>query len=282
MDGKLAGKVALVTGSRQGLGLVFAKALANAGAEVILTSRDARQAEQAASDISRETSRNCRACALDVLDEKSVEAAAEFIAKATGRLDILVNNAAVGRGSTPLQDASLDEWNLTIGTNLTGTFLCMKHFGRLMIRQRSGKIINLTSLAARAVFDGAATGVGHAALVLHVGSALAVQACPGATGLAGGHELETAVVVEGVDRRVDPPEADGFHHQIGVWHGLVAAVLAPGGHPRAAGGVVVGGEPGAPGSQVGRVVDGEVELPGGRKVGRARGDLWSRHRLSRR
>ncbi|NLF26739.1 MAG: SDR family oxidoreductase [Clostridiales bacterium] len=158
MDGKLAGKVALVTGSRQGLGLVFAKALANAGAEVILTSRDARQAEQAASDISRETSRNCRACALDVLDEKSVEAAAEFIAKATGRLDILVNNAAVGRGSTPLQDASLDEWNLTIGTNLTGTFLCMKHFGRLMIRQRSGKIINLTSLAARAVFDGAATG----------------------------------------------------------------------------------------------------------------------------
>ena len=158
MDKKLTGRVALVTGSRQGLGLVFAKSLASEGAEVILTSRDVHAAESAASDISRETGAKCHACALDVLDEQSVEAAAGFIAKTTGRLDILINNAAVGRGSAHLQDASLDEWNLTIGTNLTGTFLCMKHFGRLMIRQKSGKIINLTSLAARAVFDGAATG----------------------------------------------------------------------------------------------------------------------------
>lgn len=154
----LSGKVALVTGARQGLGKVFSEALASAGAEVILMARNVEALRQAAEEIHQKTGATCHYHPIDVLSEDSVIAAAEYVRKTTGRLDILINNAAVGRGSTPLQDTSLEEWQLTIGTNLTGTFLCMKHFGRIMIEQQSGKVINLTSLAARAVFPTACTG----------------------------------------------------------------------------------------------------------------------------
>ena len=154
----LSGKVALVTGARQGLGKVFAEAMASAGAEVILMARNVEALRQAADEIHQSTGAVCHYHPVDVLSEESVMAAAEFVRKTTGRLDILINNAAVGRSSTPLQDMPLEEWKLTIDTNLTGVFLCMKHFGRIMIEQQSGKIINLTSLAARVVFSTACTG----------------------------------------------------------------------------------------------------------------------------
>lgn len=154
----LTGKVAVVTGARQGLGKIFATALAAAGAEVIIMARNVKALEEAAAEIHAETGAICHYCPIDILDESSVEMAARFVMDTCGRLDILFNNAALGRGSTPLQDTSLEEWNATIGTNLTGTFLCMKHFGRIMIAQQSGKVINMTSLAARAVFADACTG----------------------------------------------------------------------------------------------------------------------------
>lgn len=154
----LTGKAAVVTGARQGLGKIFARTLAGAGAEVILMARNVPALKAAAEEIAAETGSRCHYCPIDILDESSVEQAAKFVMETTGRLDILINNAALGRGATPLQDTSLEEWNATIGTNLTGTFLCMKHFGRIMIAQKSGKVINMTSLAARAVFADACTG----------------------------------------------------------------------------------------------------------------------------
>ena len=154
----LTGKVAVVTGARQGLGKIFATALAAAGAEVIIMARNVKALEEAAAEIHAETGAICHYCPIDILDESSVEKAARFVMDTCGRLDILFNNAALGRGSTPLQDTSLEEWNATIGTNLTGTFLCMKHFGRILIAQQSGKVVNMTSLAARAVFADACTG----------------------------------------------------------------------------------------------------------------------------
>ncbi|MEG1514927.1 MAG: SDR family oxidoreductase [Clostridia bacterium] len=155
---KLEGKIALVTGARQGLGLVFAEAMAEAGAEVYMMTRNLPALEMAARDISQKTGAKCHAFPIDIQDEASVERAAQHVINTTGRLDILINNAALGRGATPLENTELAEWNDTISTNLTGTFLCMKHFGRIMIAQGSGKIINMTSLAARAVFSNACTG----------------------------------------------------------------------------------------------------------------------------
>lgn len=154
----LTGQVAVVTGARQGLGKIFSAALAGAGAEVFLMARNVPALEEAADEIRRDTGAVCHIHPIDILDEASVEAAARHVRDTAGRLDILFNNAALGRGSTPLQDTTLEEWNATIGTNLTGTFLCMKHFGRIMIEQRSGVIVNMTSLAARAVFADACTG----------------------------------------------------------------------------------------------------------------------------
>lgn len=156
--GKLQGQWALVTGASQGLGLVFARALAAEGANLFLMSRNLPKLEAVCRGIQEEHGVYCHARRIDITDENSVMAAASHVLETSGRLDVLINNAALGRGNTPLQDTELAEWQRTIDTNLTGTFLCMKHFGRIMIKQKAGRIINLTSLAARAVFADAATG----------------------------------------------------------------------------------------------------------------------------
>ena len=154
----VSGKTVVVTGARQGLGKVFAQSFAEAGAEVFLMARNVPALEAAAAEIAEKSGTKCRIHPIDVLSETSVAAAADYVRTMAGRLDVLINNAAVGRGNAPLQDATLEEWNLTMGTNSTGTFLCMKHFGRIMIEGQSGCIINLTSLAERVVLQGTCTG----------------------------------------------------------------------------------------------------------------------------
>jgi NAD(P)-dependent dehydrogenase (short-subunit alcohol dehydrogenase family) len=160
MNGRfdLTGKIAVVTGARQGLGKTFARSLAAAGATVYLMSRNAAGLEAASKEIEASTGVQCPIFVIDVRDERSVERAAAFVQTDAGRLDILVNNAAVGRGSTPLEHTELSEWNDTIQTNLTGTFLCMKHFCRMMIAQRSGKVINLASMAGMVALQDSCLG----------------------------------------------------------------------------------------------------------------------------
>ncbi|MCL1895905.1 MAG: SDR family oxidoreductase [Clostridiales bacterium] len=143
----LAGRVAAVTGAGQGLGKTFAKALSQAGAEVYLLARDFARLENTAKEISELTGNKTYPLAVDISDEQSVAAACGAIKEASGRLDILVNNAAVGRSDARLEDETLEEWNRITGTILTGTFLMMKHAGRIMINQRSGKIINISSIS---------------------------------------------------------------------------------------------------------------------------------------
>lgn len=154
----LTGKIALVTGAGQGLGKEFARSLAGAGATVYIMARNVARAQEAAEEIHSETGATVYAHYIDVTDEKVVEEAVGYVQATSGRLDILVNNAALGRGSDPLQDASLEEWNATMNTNLNGTFLCMKHFGRMMIAQRSGCVINLASLGALVCLKNCCTG----------------------------------------------------------------------------------------------------------------------------
>ena len=154
----LSDKIAVVTGARQGLGKTFARALAAAGATVFLMSRNEPRLAEAAGEIEGLTGARCPYHAIDIRDEGSVERAAAFVKAEAGRLDVLVNNAAVGRGSTPLEHTALSEWNDTIETNLTGTFLCMKHFCRMMIAQRSGKVINLASMAGMVALQDSCLG----------------------------------------------------------------------------------------------------------------------------
>jgi len=142
----LTDRVAVVTGAGQGLGESFARSLAEAGAQVFLAARNRERLLAAAAKIAAETGAQIYTCPLDITDEQSVMDACRFVLETAGRLEILVNNAAVGRGNQPLENESLEEWQAVLNTNLTGTFLMMKHAGRIMIQQKYGKIINLASM----------------------------------------------------------------------------------------------------------------------------------------
>ena len=130
----------------QGLGRSFARALSGAGAEVFLMARNLERLTRTAEEIADETGTATHAIQLDITNEQSVKAACQAVLDAAGRIDILINTAAVGRSNKKLTDEPLEEWNSILETNLTGTFLMMKHVGRIMIEQKSGKVINLGSM----------------------------------------------------------------------------------------------------------------------------------------
>ncbi len=146
----LKGKVALVTGGCQNLGLDAATALGEAGAELAVTSRERSKAEKKARELSAKFQREVLPLPLDVTDEVAVEKAFAEIVRAYGRIDILVNNAGGGQqpSSGNLEDESLLSWNAYVAVNLTGTFLCCREAARVMIPRRSGAIINIASITS--------------------------------------------------------------------------------------------------------------------------------------
>ena len=142
---RLQGKVALVTGAGKNLGKAIALALADAGADVAVTSRTLSEIQKTAEEI-REKGKKALAIPLDVTNFAQVESAVREIVSEFGRIDILVNNAVV-RSYKSLLEMSENEWRGVIDTNLTGAFLCCKAVGPFMVRQGSGRIINISSVA---------------------------------------------------------------------------------------------------------------------------------------
>ena len=136
----LAGRRAVVTGSSQGIGLALARALAAAGAHVLLNGRDPAKLDTAVAGL-RNAGLSAEALALDVTDEAAVQGAAA----ALGPVDILVNNTGINRRG-PLLTASLADWNAVLQTNLTSAFLVARAVAPGMIARGSGKIINVCSL----------------------------------------------------------------------------------------------------------------------------------------
>lgn len=147
----LTGHVALVTGGARNLGFDIATALAEAGAEVAITSRDLKAAQEAARKISAETGRKVAGFACDVRFEDQVERLVDAVLTDFGRIDILINNAGnvvSTPANKPIENRPLDEWEFTIDVNLTGTFLCTKHVvAKAMKPAMRGVIINLGSVA---------------------------------------------------------------------------------------------------------------------------------------
>jgi gluconate 5-dehydrogenase len=129
----------VVTGGNRGLGESMATALAEAGANVVITGRDAAQLEETAARHDRLTGR-----ALDVRDPAAVEALAGQVWEEMGPIDVLVNNAGIGTVG-PAVEMSDETWNAIIDTNLSGTFWCCRSFGRRMLERGSGHVINLAS-----------------------------------------------------------------------------------------------------------------------------------------
>ena len=141
---RLAGKVALVTGSGRGMGPTHARLLAENGAHVVLGGRKPYQVEAVAESL-RADGLAASHVALDVTREDDWIAAVASIERAHGRLDVLVNNAGVTSAPNVL-DCSLAEWNAVIAVNQTGTFLGIKHAAPLMRRNGRGSIINISSV----------------------------------------------------------------------------------------------------------------------------------------
>jgi NAD(P)-dependent dehydrogenase (short-subunit alcohol dehydrogenase family) len=141
----LTGRVAIVSGGSIGLGRQMAEGLAEMGANLVLCARKQERCEQAAEEL---RARGAQALALgcDVRDLGAIqEVVAATLAK-FGRIDILVNNAGVS-WAAPVEEMTLEQWDKVLSTNLTGTFLFCQAAGKAMLAQRSGKIINLASVA---------------------------------------------------------------------------------------------------------------------------------------
>lgn len=145
----LAGQVAVVTGSSSGIGLEVAKSLRADGASVVLVARDRDRLEAAALDVrdvdTAATEAQVSAIPADVTDLRDVERLCGRVLDEFSRADVLINNA----GRTLVADSltlSLEDWNDIVSVNLTAAFLCCQAFGRVMIRQAAGVIVNIGSI----------------------------------------------------------------------------------------------------------------------------------------
>jgi len=141
---QLTNQIAVVTGAGRGIGRAIALKYAQEGADVVVVSRTPENSEKVAAEI-RALGRKAWAHAVDVADAAAVNAAAEKILAETTKVDILVNNAGVTRDGLLMRMSDAD-WDLVLNTNLKGAFLVTKAFSRAMIKARSGRIINISSV----------------------------------------------------------------------------------------------------------------------------------------
>jgi len=150
----LSGRVAIVTGTSRGLGQYFGRALARAGADLVITSRNKASLEPFRQEIGA-LGRRALPLELDVRDYDSVQAMVEAAFDAYGKIDILVNNAGCNVRK-PALDITWDDWNLVLDTNLRGTFFVAQAVVRKMIPRRYGRIINIGSVTCVAGYAGLA------------------------------------------------------------------------------------------------------------------------------
>ncbi len=143
---KLQDKVAIVTGSSRGIGKAITLRLAAEGAKVVVTATTKEGAEKAADEV-RQSGGQAIGFEANIADPKQVEALMKGTVEQFGGLHILVNNAGITRDNLVMR-MSDEDWNAVITTNLTGTFNCIRAASKIMMKQRTGKIINITSIVA--------------------------------------------------------------------------------------------------------------------------------------
>jgi NAD(P)-dependent dehydrogenase (short-subunit alcohol dehydrogenase family) len=148
----LAGRVAIVTGTSRGLGQFMARALAKAGADLVLTSRNRDHLLSFEAEI-KALGRRAVSLQLDVRSQASIEQCAKDAEAAFGHVDILVNNAGCNVRK-PALDVTWDDWNLILDTNLRGSFFVAQAVARFMVPRRYGRIINIGSVTSVAGYAG--------------------------------------------------------------------------------------------------------------------------------
>ncbi|HEX6481942.1 MAG TPA: glucose 1-dehydrogenase [Ktedonobacteraceae bacterium] len=142
---KLDGRVALITGGNRGLGFAMAKALAEAGADVVVTSRQKERALESAAHLAEITQRHTLGLTVDVTNVEQIESMVHAVVKEFGRIDILVNNAGINVRK-PVEELDEVSWDLVQDTNLKAPFLCSRAAARAMKEQHYGRVINVSSM----------------------------------------------------------------------------------------------------------------------------------------
>ena len=175
----LTGKVALVTGASRGLGSAFARALAEAGADLAVSCRHEGELRDTARTV-REAGREVPELEADITRPDQVQQMVQSTVARFGRLDILVNNAGAMRINKPPEETTPEEWRFVIDTNINGTFYCCREAAIQMKKQQSGKIINLSSKSGFTIgrhFHGGSYDVSKAGIAM-LTKALAVEWAP--------------------------------------------------------------------------------------------------------
>ncbi len=170
---ELDGKTAVIIGGTSGIGRAVALGLAEAGANVVGSSRRPEEVEKTAAEIESKGRKTLRITS-DVLDKNSLEELLSGCIEAFGRVDILVNSAGVTK-RTPTLDLQEEEWNWIIETNLTGTLRACQVFGGQMIKQRYGRIINIASLSTFVALYEVAAYAASKAAVASLTKSLAIE-----------------------------------------------------------------------------------------------------------
>src|SRR5215472_13191973 len=150
----LSGKIAIVTGASRGLGQYFGRALARAGADLVITSRELSGLQEFRAEIEK-LGRKVLPLALDVRNYESIQRTVEAAIAHFAKIDILVNNAGCNVRK-PALDVTWEDWNLVLDTNLRGSFFVSQAVARGMIRRGYGRIINIGSVTSVAGYAGLA------------------------------------------------------------------------------------------------------------------------------
>jgi 3-oxoacyl-[acyl-carrier protein] reductase len=146
---QLDDKVAVITGGAQGIGRAIAELLAKRGAHVVIADINLEKAEATAQAIAASTGRRALAIKTNVIDSESTRAMVDRTIAEFGQIDILINNAGTTRDNLIVRISDAD-WDLVLGINLKGAFNCSKAAARPMMKQRSGRIVNISSVSGLA------------------------------------------------------------------------------------------------------------------------------------
>ncbi len=141
-------KIILITGSSRGIGFSLAKGFAEAGAVIILNGTSEKSISEPVNEL-KSSGHKVHGFAFDVTDPTAVEKSIGLIEKSVGPIDVLVNNAGIQKRA-PLEDMTIEEWNIVIEVDLNSVFIVSKAVAKFMIQRRNGRIINITSLNSEA------------------------------------------------------------------------------------------------------------------------------------
>ncbi|OHB68958.1 MAG: short-chain dehydrogenase [Planctomycetes bacterium RBG_13_63_9] len=213
MQVDLSQRVALVTGAARGIGKAIAAAMAQNGARVFYTDRDRAEAEESASEWPSAT-----AAEMDVTNEAQIQAVTDAIVRECGRIDILVNNAGVNTLAhrVPIDQFPRDEWDRIVGVDLTGLYLVSKVVAAEMRSQRSGRIINIASIAGLVPLRLQSPFVAAKAGVVNLTKSMAIEL--GAEGILVNAIAPGSILTEGT--------RELFYGEEGKFRGSMSGLLA--------------------------------------------------------